>query len=312
MASIDVLDPNVLLELLQQGKLWGVSMQKFHADDEIPNKFANLLPQGSTDDNQIGSIINLGEIVYEDTETEEDDEFVPYGYEEESIFTERQTEMTLKRYVYQKVVISLTASGFLDEGTTVLCKSFDLIPANHSTSRPKITFEHNDSNMKTLDVLVGEKVSFYLKIQLPNKFEGSLNRLLVMDLSATEEINRFASKQSNFKIGILILGSVVHRAVHHASSLSNSFCADDSTANGSWKAILSTEASPFIPKSLMLNFNNPVSYLCRSTFLSLKRFLTPFNILVHNLLRRYYDVSTPCSPYTIHASNLQTSKLQFS
>jgi hypothetical protein len=278
MSHLDVTKPSVLLELLQQGQKWGISIEKACPLPDLQVLKKSTGQRKTTPDN---TVIDLGEIVYEDLphEGEEADEYIPFGYEEDY--------KELRREVTQEVVICLNPSTYInnDNDETLSAKrielnSFFIVPENSSNSRPSVSFVKSSpdlfsflpssSDSSSLTLYLNEKKSFMIKLLLPPNYLGSLNRLLVMKFICNIQINDFSAINMNFQVGILLLGCVVRKAAHHVqiSSLIDRFWDPNNkndvinTSSVNADALsLSTEAAPFVPLSKMLFFNFQVNFV---------------------------------------------------
>jgi hypothetical protein len=264
--SLDLLNSETLKSLIDQGQVWGIS-----------------IIEGSVkaQKDKIKNILNFGEIIYDDLlyEGDEDqDHYIPYGYEED--YEEP------KRYFRRNIEITSFPVDILPEKSKITLKTFDILPNNHHSSRPFISFEGNDETISSIELVSGHSVKFHLKCTLPINYHGSLNRLLVMHFESTREINSFSKITANFAIGVLLVGSVVNKAAHHSLSPSSNSLKQlfgKSTRLSSMPKLLSTEAAPFIPLSEMLFFSSEVSFNFLLSFLPLAN-LT-FSFVVLNILR---------------------------
>jgi hypothetical protein len=279
MSQLDVSKPSVLLELLQQGRKWGISIEK-----ASPLHEQGILQKTTTVSKNSGAntVIDVGEIVYEDLphEGEEADEYIPFGYAEDY--------QELRKEVTQEVVICLNSSKYInndnDESLSarrIELNSFFVVPENSSSSRPSVSFVNSASDLfsylpsfseSSLSLYLNERKSFKIKFLLPPNYLGSLNRLLVMKFVCNIQINDFSAVNMSFQVGVLLLGCVVRKAAHHVHNLplvgrfwepkSNSLSGGSFPVTSSVDALsLSTEAAPFVPLSKMLFFNFQVNLI---------------------------------------------------
>ena len=233
------LDSNALRELLEQGPKWGA--------------FIDQYPRGNRA--VASNIINLGEvdpsILVKETHSRSRNSTGATLLTQEPIIGSSNLLLSKPLYAWIEPSIFLNPNPFTPYGRiAVAINKVDCFPANSSnSSKPiiSISAEHYTS-LQSMEIIVGnpQESELQLSISIPSSHVGSLNRLAIIEFVCNESIDRFSTRVTTFRVGLLILGTI--------AGMTTSRSMKALSANGT--NALSPEASPFIPVSNILQFDS--------------------------------------------------------
>lgn len=236
------LDSNALRELLEQGSRWGT--------------FVDQYPRGNR--SVSSNIINLGEldqsILVKDTRFR--GASGPPEHGSYNLLLTRPLYVWIEptdRLVPHEMIMSALYTPY--SRTVVNINGIECFPANSSSSgKPIITISCESlSNIQSMEIIAGNSQDYEitLNISVPSTHVGSLNRLVIIEFVCKEALDRFSQRVTTFKVGLLLLGTI-------AGIANPSVGMKPTSINGSnlMNTSLSSEATPFIPISNLLQFDS--------------------------------------------------------
>lgn len=234
------LDEKDILELLQQGEYWNITVNKA-ADDMTNANSEQPLPT------KTNNIIHIGDLLEE--------ELTPLEEEEEVHDAKNGVKSRAIRQCYtQTLMLTVNTSHLFTSNAKISIQRFHILPENNDAIRPVVYFQDATSSklFSSLELTPASSVLFKMKVVFPPEFKGSFNRLVVLDFEVKEILTKFASRSTTLRFGLLILGSVIMKAAEH--SLKENQLESSSKRN----LQLSAEAAPFIPLGDMMYFQSQV------------------------------------------------------
>lgn len=215
-----VKDPRVLKELLQNGPLTWYT-------------FLDMRPPGPLDQppNKVSGIMDVGDIIMEDLSREQ--------------FPFSGVSMSGSKYWQKDLYIWVQPSHLLAMKSHIVLQAVEVYPPA-SNLRPEVQLRYQNELVKTgLKFEVASKPEkLELILVFPDKYKGSINRVIVLEFLAENRMNEFSCTTMRFKVGLLILGNLVSKA---ASNTNDRRLIENTT--------LSLEATPFVPFEHIVRFD---------------------------------------------------------